>query len=226
MLDITQFSKAKTEADFDKAAADLGSSKTDIFVFNALAALCFAYGRWARTVGKMNTVPDNVKPLDIFDAKFRSPETGREPLKGQSPMTFRSAFKAFTIAGFHAAYDAKPVADWVVENIKGAFTGRGAAVRKILEAYPDTLPTSEEMDATVNVAGKAKKLVEKTRTLYKAAQDLNEDETWGPMLADAKVRPAYLRWLKATRDLNTAAASPSATSSALDAELAEYEAAA
>jgi hypothetical protein len=152
-MDISGYSaKAlKTEADMVKMAIEIGSGNlTDLSVFARFATFCYACGLRAREA-KMNAAPDSGKIFTAFDSAFRDASNGfRKALSDASVKTWVSAFGAFIEAGFWNKYDIVQYVDDVIEKADGAFTSRGAKLRKLMEKHKETAPTAEEWVAILS----------------------------------------------------------------------------
>jgi hypothetical protein len=167
------------------------ASLTDATVNTMLASLFFAVGDADKTA-KANELRDTRGAFNAFSAEHHSEAAGRKPLSAKSADAYASTFRAFAEAGFHPGYDAAPVANFVLDTIKGAFTSRGATLRAILKAHPTTCPTADELAAFVKAkaAETPRGVAEKARKLLDDAFGSEGDHV--SALVNPSIKLAYL----------------------------------
>lgn len=140
---LTGLDYANAEA-VKTAAANMGTLN-DKKVIHQFASLAFSFGRAAKD-RQVNELPDFGPAVDAFFAAHYNEATGRK-LSDKSRPVYKSGALSFAEAGFHGKYDAAACATFAAEySGSGNLGERGTTLRKILAAFPETCPTTADMD--------------------------------------------------------------------------------
>jgi anti-sigma28 factor (negative regulator of flagellin synthesis) len=191
-FNVEALAAIKNDAGLLKFAADLGrNAMTEKAVLATLATAALRQGEIDRAA-KLNDKRSTAAIVKAYsDAAGSQP--GRKPYTDTSINTMVSVMDKFALCGFRGA---QAVAKHAVEHFKGAFSQRAAELGRMLKAYPDTLPTEEQM-AAWTAKEKANKASAATAAsaLYKSVAAFSVKHR-DALQSNPRVRVAYIAALQ------------------------------
>jgi hypothetical protein len=203
--DLEIIGTVKTDAQVKAAIDKLGIGATDATINRRFAVLVYQHGKL--TTG--NHAPAADAFLKEFNARFRGGKTGRNVVKEDSSTfkTMASYYGAFAELGFHKAWPTEATFEWIMDNVKGPYTGRSAFVRSLISGDNalDHEPTAVELQTLWEASQKAPKLDGRAAALAKAIKALPSEPAFKATLtAEGPVRMALAKLNKAAADFEAA----------------------
>ena len=134
--------------------------------------------------------------LKTINSKMRGGSTGRTILSDKSVGTYNSYYANFAALGFVKGWDTTSVLVWILDNVKGKYSTRGAFMKDV---YSLTEEPSEEKLATMWKASQdAPKLDGKASAIVKAGTALAKEPAFKQtLLGNANVKTAYQKMVLA-----------------------------
>lgn len=134
--------------------------------------------------------------LKTINSKMRGGSTGRAILSDKSVGTYNSYYANFAALGFVKGWDTTSVLVWILDNVKGKYSTRGAFMKDVYSLTEE--PDEATLTSMWKDAQDAPKLDGKASAIVKAGKAIASEPAFkDAILGNAAVKAAYQKMVLA-----------------------------